>query len=110
MSSQDKSAYNKNMDSNVTKRDLTIALNKVVDDVGEQIADLGNYVHDEIASMRSELQSVRGDYTRVMNSLDSFLKQMADKDVEDAARDAQLARHDKWIRSVAKKTDTELTY
>lgn len=106
MSTAGKRAYNKDMDSYVTKSDLYAA----VDDLGEQIATLANYVHKEITEMRDELRSVRRDYAHVMDNLDNFLKRMADKDIEDAARDAQLGRHEKWIHTVAKNTDTELTY
>lgn len=48
------------------------------------------------------------DLDRLINTMDDFIRQITDRDAENAARDAQFARLLEWAREVSKKTGVPL--
>ncbi len=47
-------------------------------------------------------------FNKILNILDGSTAQIDNHDVDNTARDAQLARHDRWIHTLADKTKTKL--
>ncbi len=91
----------------VTKSDLTVALNEGFDNVYKKLTK-----HFDVRFDRLELDisKINEKYEHLIVTLDSFLKRLDDIEVDNAARDAQLARLERWIEQVASKTGVKLEY
>ena len=91
----------------VTKSDLTVSLNEGFDNVYKKLTK-----HFDVRFDRLELDisKINEKYEHLIVTLDSFLKRLDDIEVDNAARDAQLARLERWIEQVASKTGVKLEY
>jgi septal ring factor EnvC (AmiA/AmiB activator) len=95
MSDYDRKDYlTKRLDSgfNNLYKKLTEHFDKQFDEVREDIAELNKK------------------YDHLINTLDAFLKRLDNIEANDAARNVQLARHERWLEQIAAKTGVKLQY
>lgn len=99
----------------VTKAILDSSLKAAVEDIAEIIGDFSkhvderfNKVEDDIADLKSDVARLDEKYDHLINTLDAFLKRLDDMETENTARDAHLARIDRWLHQVADKVGVEL--
>src|SRR5262245_51305622 len=87
-----------------TKGEVEIIVERAVDRVFDQKFDekfdekFDQKFEEKIAPFRQE----------VMEGLDKIVTMIEKQNLPNAARDAQLARHDQWIHQIADKTDVKL--
>ena len=55
-----------------------------------------------------ENMATKDSIDHLINTMDDFIRQITDRDAENAARDAQFARLLEWAREVSKKTGVPL--
>lgn len=91
-----------------TKDDVQQIVNKAVDDLSEIIATLSQSMHSELADVKKEIADIRVSLDRLTNTIDGFVKRLDDMETDNTARDAQLARLDRWIHQIAEQTGIEL--
>lgn len=58
-------------------------------------------IQEEISEMKETVQ-------RTFEAVEGLASRMDREDLSNAARDAQLTRHDGWIHKIAKQTDVSL--
>ncbi len=87
------------MSNTVTKDDLDQLALKLI-----QHIDKGN------KELKQEIEKIDEKYNQLLTTLDAFLKRLDNIEANDAARDMQLARHDRWLEQIATKTGIKLTY
>jgi chromosome segregation ATPase len=132
-----KKLYNSGMSDFATKLDVK-AVSSDVQDVRLEVQDVRSEVREirlEVQDLRSEVREIRlsvdtltfrvgglemrfgelegkidRNHSQVLDRIDGFLKRTDDAEQEEVARDAQLNRHERWIKQVAKKINTELEY
>jgi chromosome segregation ATPase len=63
-----------------------------------------------VASLQADVTGLNTKYEHLISTLDTFLKRLDDMEVNNVARDAQLARLERWIEQVAAKTGVKLEY
>ena len=68
------------------------------------------HVDEQIAELRGDIAKIDEKYEQLIGTLDSFLKRLDDIETDNTARDAQLARLERWIEQVATKTGVKLEY
>lgn len=112
------------MPTYATKDDVQVVVNKAVDDLSQVIQSFAqnvderfNKVEEDIARLDTRLDRLETDvaglnqkYDHLITTLDSFLKRLDDMEANNTARDAQLARLERWIEQVAAKTGVKLEY
>ncbi len=59
---------------------------------------------------RLEQTATKDQMDHLLNTLDAFLKRLDDIEANDFARDAQIARMERWIETIAQKTGVKLEY
>lgn len=82
----------------------------IVDDMSQVVAELAKNMHSELIEIKTEIAEVRSSLDRLTNTIDGFIKRLDDIETDNTARDAQLARLERWIEQVAKKTGVKLEY
>ena len=87
------------MSNTVTKDDLDKLALKLIEHI-----DKGN------KELKQEIEKIDEKYNQLLTTLDAFLKRLDNIEANDAARDMQLARHDRWLEQIATKTGIKLTY
>lgn len=87
----------------------------VIRDFAEQVDERFNKIEFRLDKIEAEIQSLnkRVDnleekYDHILKTLDAFLKRLSDVESNDAARDAQLARFDRWLHQIADKVNIKL--
>lgn len=114
MSVAKRNQYNEDMSNFVTKLDLKVAIDDVLDTVNQ----LGDRMGEEILRLDAKIDKLgiglraemKNNHNEIMSLMDSFIKRTTTIEDENILRDAQLGRHERWLHEVAKKTDAKLTY
>jgi len=91
-----------------TKSDVQGIVNKAVDDLSEVISSFARQVDARFNDLEHQVSKLNESHNRLVNTLDHFLKRLDDIETDDTARDAQLARLDRWVHQIAKSTGTKL--
>jgi len=64
---------------------------------------------DEVRSIvREEIRGMKETVQKTFEVVEGLASRMDREDLSNAARDAQLARHDGWIKHIAKETKVKL--
>ncbi len=86
------------------------SVNKAVDDLSEVIQQFANRIDERFNQAEARMGRMEESLARLTNTLDAFLKRLDDMETENVARDAQLARLERWIEQIATKTGVKLEY
>lgn len=81
---------------------------RILTEVGGIIDDFAFQVDQRFNKVEAELVELNTKYDQLITTLDRFLKRLDDIEADNAARDAQLARLDRWIHQIADQTGTNL--
>ena len=100
-------ATKKDLDS--LEKNLAKTVDKAVDDLSLVIKDFAYEVDQRFNKVEAELVELNRKYDWLIKTLNRFLKRRDNIEANDAGRDAQIARHDRWLHQVAEKTDVKLT-
>jgi hypothetical protein len=87
----------------VTKQDLDQAL----DEFGVKVFA---YFDKQFKQLDSRIDTLEEKFDHLTATLDAFLKRLDDIEKDNTARDAQLARLERWIETIAQKTGVKLEY
>lgn len=93
-----------------TKDDVQEVVNKAVDDLSQVIQIFAHNVDDRFNRLEEKADKFERNFNKLTNTLDAFLKRLDDIEADNTARDAQLARLERWIEQVAAKTGVKLEY
>lgn len=93
-----------------TKSEVQEIVNKAVDDLSEIIQSFAQNVDERFDQLEKRVNKLETQFDRLNNTLDAFLKRLDDIEADNHARDAQLARLERWIEQVATKTGVKLEY
>ncbi len=93
-----------------TKDDVQVIVNKAVDDLSQVIQAFAQNVDERFDKVESDIAELNKKYDQLVSTLDKFLKRLDDIEIDNTARDAQLARLERWIERVASKTGVKLEY
>lgn len=69
---------------------------------------LTTYLQGRFGEVNARLDSVDAKINTQLNLLTTLAGRQSDHEIEDAARDMQLTRHEGWIRQLAAKLDIDL--
>ncbi len=67
-------------------------------------------VDERLNKLEDRTKSIDYNLDKLANTLDAFLKRLDDIEIDNTARDAQLARLERWIEQIAAKTGVKLDY
>jgi hypothetical protein len=95
------------MSDYVTKADLDKSLDSGFNSLYKKLTEHFDKQFDEV---KEDIAELNGKYDHLINTLDTFLKRLDNIEANDAARDVQLARHEKWLEQIAAKTGVKLEY
>ena len=95
------------MSNTVTTDYLDDKLEKSFSDFSSKLFGYLDKRFDEVSSRIDQLDEK---YDKLMVTLDAFLKRLDDIEADNHARDAQIARLERWIETIAKKTGVKLEY
>jgi hypothetical protein len=76
----------------------------------DQFTKLFTYMQDQFKELRSEMEGMHTDVQHVYEVVDSVLKNQETDQQERLVVSHQLDRHEGWIKQLAKKTETSLSY
>ena len=80
----------------------------------ERLNDFGlklfKYLDKRFDKTDKQFDDQKAAHNRLINTLDAFLKRLDDIEIDNTARDAQLARIERWIDQIARKTGVKLEY
>lgn len=82
-------------------------VNKRFDEFGFK---LFKYLDKRFDEVNKRIDALDKKYDKLLTTLDAFLKRLDNIEIDNAARDAQLARLERWIEQVAKKSGIRLEY
>jgi septal ring factor EnvC (AmiA/AmiB activator) len=89
---------------------VNTAVTKAVDDLSQIIQSFAQSVDERFNKVEADIAELNVKYDHLITTLDTFLKRLDDMEVNNLARDAQLARLERWIEQVAAKTGVKLEY
>ncbi|MGH7157968.1 MAG: hypothetical protein ACREGD_02735 [Candidatus Saccharimonadales bacterium] len=102
------------MQDYATKKDVQEivdkAVNRAVDDLSTIIRDFAFQVDERFDSLEKRVDRLEEKLGHLTETLDHFLKRLDDIEADNAARDAKLARLERWAEQVAKKTGVKIEY
>lgn len=93
-----------------TKDDVQVIVNKAVDDLSDVIQTFAQHIDTRFDALEKRADKLEAQFERLNDTLHAFLKRLDDIEADNAARDVQLARHEKWLEQIAAKTGVKLTY
>jgi septal ring factor EnvC (AmiA/AmiB activator) len=93
-----------------TKNEVQEIVNKAVDDLSEIIQSFAHNVDVRFNKVEADIAELNAKYDHLITTLDTFLKRLDDIETDNHARDAQLARLERWIEQIATKTGVKLEY
>ena len=97
-----------------TKKDVEEIVDRVVskavDDLTDVIAQFASRVDERFSHLEARVDKLEEHFDRLNNTLDAFLKRLDDIETDNHARDAQIARMERWIEKIAKQTGVQLEY
>lgn len=85
-------------------------LSQIIQTFAQNVDERFIKVETNIADLKTDIAGLSTKYDRLITTLDAFLKRLDDAEVNNMARDAQLARLERWIEQVAEKTGVKLEY
>lgn len=68
------------------------------------------HIDQQITGLRNDIAKIDANYEHLIGTLDTFLKRLDNIETDNAARDVQLARLERWIEQIAVKTGVKLEY
>ncbi|MGH7141953.1 MAG: hypothetical protein ACREF5_00525 [Candidatus Saccharimonadales bacterium] len=80
------------------------------DDLDESVLKIIKHIDKQSRELREVIAKIDHKYDQLLTTLDKFLKRLDDIESNDAGRDAQLARHERWLEQIAAKTGVKLEY
>jgi tetrahydromethanopterin S-methyltransferase subunit B len=89
---------------------VSTTVTKAVDDLSEIIQSFAQNVDERFDRLEKRVDKLEVQFDRLNNTLNAFLKRLDDVEIDNHARDAQLARLERWIEQVATKTGVKLEY
>lgn len=97
-----------------TKDDVQVivdtAVNRAVDDLSQVIQAFAQNVDTRFDRIEKRVDKLEQHLDKLTNTLDAFLKRLDDIEADNTARDAQLARLERWIEQIASKTGVKLEH
>lgn len=91
--------------------DLSERIRKsVVDNLSDVMGQFAERIDERFDRLEEHFDRLERHFERLQNTLDHFLKRLDDTEKDNAARDAQIARLERWIETVAKQTGVKLEY
>lgn len=63
----------------------------------------------DVIERRLEDTASKSQLNTLIKTIDGFLKRLDDIEANNAARDIQYARHDRWLQQIAQKTGVKLS-
>lgn len=91
------------MTGDATKDGLQVIVDKAVDDLSEIIQSFAQNVDERFSNVETGIAELNKKYDHLISTLDTFLKRLDDIEADNTARDAQLARLERWIEQIATK-------
>ncbi|HUD07363.1 MAG TPA: hypothetical protein VMR34_05760 [Candidatus Saccharimonadales bacterium] len=91
----------------VTKTDLVTALDSGFSNIYKKLT---KHFDERFDKIDQDIAGINKKYDHLITTLDAFLKRLDDIEVDNTARDAQLARLERWIEQVATKAGVKLEY
>ena len=85
----------------VLKSELKEQSDHILTEVGIIIQDFATQVDERFNKLEASLD-------KLINTLDGLIKRLDDLETDNVARDAQLARLDRWVHQIANKTGVKL--
>ncbi len=79
-----------------TKQDVQEVVDRAVDQISFVIQDFAKQVDERFNKVEASLD-------KLTNTIDGFLKRLDDIEIENTARDAHMARLDRWVHEIATK-------
>lgn len=86
------------------------AVNSAVDGLSGIIQTFAKNVDERFDALERRVTNIEQNIDRLTNTLDAFVKRLDDIETDNTARDARLARLERWIEQVAKKSGVKLEY
>jgi|SRR3989344_7561270 len=83
-------------------------LKEAVEDISTIIGDFSNRVDERFNVLEAEVRELNVKYDHLITTLDAFLKRLDDMETENTARDAHLARLDRWLHQLADDAGIQL--
>lgn len=71
---------------------------------------LTKHFDKQFDEIRGDIAELNDKYDHLITTLDAFLKRLDDIEANDAARDVQLERHERWLEQIAAKTGVKLVH
>ncbi len=88
-----------------------VATSKVLQESLDKFAiKIIKHIDQQITGLRNDIAKIDANYEHLIGTLDTFLKRLDNIEADNAARDAQLARLERWIEQIAVKTGVKLEY
>lgn len=91
-----------------TKNDVQEVVDKAVDDLSLVIKEFAYHIDQRFNDLEARVAKIEVNLEKLIVTLDHFLKRLDNIEADNAARDAQYARLERWIQEIAKKTGVEL--
>ena len=85
-------------------------IDRAVADLSEIIATFAQNVDDRFGKLEDRMERIERNMDRLTDTLHHFIKRLDDIEADNVARDAQLARLERWIEQIASKTNVKLEY
>ena len=95
------------MSDYVTKDDLTKSLDTGFNNLYKKLTE---HVDKRIDEVREDIEDLNKKYDHLISTLVAFLKRLDDIEANDAARDVQLAWHERWLEQIAAKAGVKLVH
>ena len=95
--------------NNFEKR-IDAKIDHAVEELSGIIRDFAQAVDERFNRLEARADKLEEGQARLLDTLDHFLKRLDDIEKDNTARDAQLARLERWIEQVAQKTGVKLEY
>lgn len=103
------------MSTQATKADLADLENsidkkidKAVDDLSEIIQTFATQVDQRFNQLEERVDKLEKSIDRLTNTIDGFVKRLEDHEVENKARDSEVARLTRWVEQIAQETGVKL--
>lgn len=91
----------------VTKSDLNKSLDSGFSSLYKKLT---KHFDERFDKIDKDVSEINEKYNHLVTTLDTFLKRLDDIEANNAARDAQLARHERWLEQIATNAGVKLTY
>lgn len=87
----------------VTKKDIDESLDKLA-------IKLIKHIDKNNSELRKDIEKIDTKYEKLVATLDAFIKRLDDIEANDAGRDVQLARHERWFDQISTKTGLKFVH